>query len=49
MFRLLRLFVVLAIGATLGFFFNGMLMRAECNASGGQIDGMICVSAELMQ
>ncbi len=49
MFRLLKFFVVLAIGAMLGFFFNGMLMRAECGASGGQIDGMICVNSELMQ
>ncbi|MGB7318345.1 MAG: hypothetical protein WBC85_10310 [Planktotalea sp.] len=49
MFRLLKLIFVLAIGAMFGFFFSGMLMRAECTASGGQIDGMICVSAEMMQ
>jgi len=49
MFRLLKFLIVLAIGAILGFTFSGMLMRAECNASGGQLDGMICVISELMQ
>lgn len=47
MFRLLKFFVVLALGATMGFYFNGMLMRAECSAGEGQWTGSICINSEV--
>lgn len=49
MFRLIRLVITIGIGAVLGFYFNGMLMRAECSAGEGQWTGTICVSEELLQ
>lgn len=49
MFRLLKFFVVLGTGAVLGFYYNGMLMRAECSAGEGEWRDTICVNSELVQ
>jgi len=46
MFRLLKLLIVLGVGAFLGFKFNGMLMKSECTAGNGQWTGNMCLSAE---
>ncbi|UWR26824.1 hypothetical protein K3757_02520 [Sulfitobacter sp. S223] len=49
MFKLLKFVATLALGAVLGFYLNGMLMRAECSAGEGQWTGSICVDSELLQ
>ena len=49
MFRFIKFVITLAIGAALGFYFSGMLMRAECSAGEGQWTGTICVNSELSQ
>jgi len=49
MFRLVKLVITLSIGAAIGFYFNNMLMRAECRAGEGQWTGTICVNSELLQ
>jgi hypothetical protein len=49
MFGLLKLVVTLGIGAVLGFYFHGMLMKTECSAGEGQWTGTICIDSELQQ
>lgn len=46
MFRLIKLVITLSIGAVLGFYFNGMLMRAECSSAEGQWTGTMCISED---
>jgi hypothetical protein len=49
MFRLIKLVITLSVGAVLGFYFNGMLMRAECSSAEGQWTGTICISEGVSQ
>ena len=49
MFRLLRLILVLAIGISIGIWYERTLMENECVAGEGQWTGTICVNSELLQ
>lgn len=49
MFRLLRLILVLAIGISIGIWFERLLMKNECAAGEGEWTGTICVNSELLQ
>lgn len=49
MFRLIRLFIVLAIGFGLGVKYDRWQMRLECANGEGEWTGTICVNSELLQ
>lgn len=42
MFRMLKFIATLCVGAVLGFHLNGLLVRGECNAAGGELSGVTC-------
>jgi len=49
MLRLIILLLTLAVGFSLGIYYDRALMRGECDAGEGEWTGTICVNSELLQ